>query len=452
MSNTDGYDFIIIGAGSGGVRAARIAAGFGAKVALIENRFFGGTCVNVGCVPKKLFSYAAQTPAEAKLAGSYGFDVNIENFDWPTLRDNKTKEIERLNGIYVRMLENANVKIYEGHGKITGAQQVTVNGEQLHGQHILIATGGKPYKPSIPGIEHALISDDLFYLPELPKRAAIVGGGFIACEYASILNGLGVEVHQLYRGELVLRGFDKDVRQFVAAQMVQNGITIHNNADVHEIQKLASSKKLLWEGGELEIDEIIYATGREPNYDNLFTDNMAPELTDNGKIRVNESFETSIPNIYAVGDVIEGMELTPVALAEGMWLARHLFSGNKMKPLSYEMIPSAVFCEPSIGTIGLTEEEAREKYGDITIYKSDFRPMRYSLSDMQPRTLMKLVVDTKSDRVVGLHMAGDDAGEITQGFAVGMKMGATKADFDATIGIHPTAAEEFVTMRTPVSE
>lgn len=452
MSKNDAYDFIVIGAGSGGVRAARIAASLGANVAIIESRFFGGTCVNVGCVPKKLFTYAAKTPAEIALAKSYGFDVQINNFDWDTLRDNKSKEIERLNGIYVRLLESAGVTIYEGHGKITSPNEVTVDGSVLTGKHILIATGGKPFLPAIKGIEHALISDDFFYLPNLPKRVAVVGGGFIATEFSSILNGLGVEAHLIYRSDLILRGFDQDVRQFVTEQMQHNGVSVHTNADVSEITTSDAGKMLHWEGGSIEVDSVIYATGRIPNLDNLFADGLAPELTENGRIKVNTSFETSLPNVYAVGDIIEGMELTPVALEEGMWLARKLFGQQELASFSYDMIPSAVFCEPNIGTVGLTEEEARQQYSNITLYKSDFRPMRYTLSDLQPRTLMKLIVDEDTDRIVGLHMAGDDAGEITQGFAVAMRMGATKADFDATIGIHPTAAEEFVTMRTPVAE
>jgi len=446
------FDLIVIGAGSGGVRAARIAASLGAKVAIIEKRFFGGTCVNVGCVPKKLFSYAAQTPTEAKLAASYGFDVQINNFSWPTLRDNKTKEIERLNSIYVRMLENAGVSIYEGHGKVTAHNEVSINDTVLTGKHILLATGGKPFLPAIKGIEHALISDDFFYLPELPKRVAVVGGGFIATEFSSILNGLGAEAHLVYRGDLILRGFDKDIRQFVAKQMQENGTTIHHNADVTEITTSADSKIVSWEGGSIEVDCVIYATGRVPHLDDLFAEGLAPELTANGRIKVDESFATSLPNVYAVGDIIEGMELTPVALEEGMWLARKLFGQQELADFSYDMIPSAVFCEPSIGTVGLTEEEARQQFSNIELFKSDFRPMRYTLSDLEPRTLMKLIVDADTDRVVGLHMAGDDASEITQGFAVAMRMGATKADFDATVGIHPTSAEEFVTMRTPAVE
>lgn len=451
MSAKYDFDLIVIGAGSGGVRAARFAAGFGARVAIIEERFYGGTCVNVGCVPKKMFSHAAEAPLLSELFASYGQTLEHKGFDWATLRDNKTKEIERLNGIYKNLLNNAGVTVFDGHGKVEAPHQVSVDGQQTFStQHILLATGGKPFVPSFPGNEHALISDDLFYLPELPNKVAVVGGGYIATEYASILNGLGVETYQIYRGDELLRGFDSDICSFITHKVAQSGINLYLNTEVESIAEQGQAKLLkLSNRAELAVDAVIYATGRTVNNDNLFADGLQVKYTDTGKIEVDAGFATSLESVFAVGDIIEGPELTPVALEEGMWLARHLFD-QPQPPLSYEMIPTAVFSHPNIGTIGLTEEEARERYNKINIYRSEFRPLRYTLSQLQERTLMKLVVDAETDRVLGLHMAGDDAGEITQGFAVAMRMGATKADFDATIGIHPTSAEEFVTMRTPV--
>jgi glutathione reductase (NADPH) len=443
------FDLIVIGAGSGGVRAARIAAGLGAKVAIIENRFFGGTCVNVGCVPKKLFSYGASFRDLFRLADDYGFSVAADTaFDWQRLRDNKTREISRLNGIYRRLLENAGVTIIEGHGRVTGPGQVQVGEQRLQANHILLATGGKPFLPEIPGREHVLISDDLFSLPALPKRVAVVGGGYIACEFASILNGLGCEVHQLYRGELFLRGFDRDISEFVAAQMAHRGVTLHFNTDVEAISAKQAVRQLqLTDNRQMEVDAVFYATGRVPNIDGLF-DGIQPELAINGAVRVDECFQSSLPGIYAVGDLIDRVQLTPVALAEGMWLARHLFAPDSAGPApEYDFVPTAVFCHPNIGTVGLSEDQALEKHGTVRIYRSEFRGMKYTLGDIQHRSLMKLIVDDASDEVIGLHMVGDDAGEIVQGFAVAIRSGATKADFDRTVGIHPTAAEEFVTMR-----
>lgn len=450
MSKTFDFDLIVIGAGSGGVRAARFAANLGARVAIIENRFFGGTCVNVGCVPKKMFSYAAEASTVTELFASFGHRFEHSGFSWETLRDNKTREIKRLNGIYQRLLTNAGVTIFNGHGRLLAPHQVSVDDEKTYSaKHILLATGGKPYVPSIEGYENGLVSDDLFYLPSLPKKAAVIGGGYIATEFATILNGLGVETYQVYRGDLLLRGFDQDVRNFITHHVQSGGVNLLLNSQVKSIEKRSDGKLLHLENQQpLLVDEVIFATGRVPNLDNLLNHELELALTPSGKVHVDSSFNTSIESVFAVGDLIEGPELTPVALEEGMWLARHLFQGPQ-KPISYEMIPTAVFSHPCIGTVGLTEQEARERYNKIDIYRSEFRPLRYTLSELQTRTLMKLVVDAETDKVLGLHMVGDDAGEITQGFAVAMVMGATKADFDATIGIHPTSAEEFVTMRTP---
>lgn len=444
------FDLVVIGAGSGGVRAARMASSHGARVAIIEERFFGGTCVNVGCVPKKLFAYGAGFPEEFRLAASFGYTVDDWHFDWATLRDNKSREIERLNGIYKRILDNAGVTVFEGHGVIQAPGRVTVDSERtLTTEHILVATGGKPYLPDVPGIEQALISDDLFFLDTLPETVAVVGGGYIATEFASILHGLGVTVHQLYRGDLFLRGFDGDVRQFVADQMRHNGVNLRFNTDVNRIEQRDTGKLLhLNDGSSLAVDQVFYATGRVPKLDGLLGDGVHIDTASNGAVRVDDYFRTSQPGIYALGDVTDRLQLTPVALAEGMWLAAHLFGEHKPEaPLDYRDVPTAVFSHPNIGTVGLNQEEALERYDTLRIYRSEFRPMRYTLSDIQEKSMIKLIVDDASDRVVGLHMAGEESAEITQGFAVAIRMGATKADFDRTIGIHPTSAEELVTMR-----
>lgn len=446
---TSEFDLVVIGAGSGGVRAARMAAGHGARVAIVEERFFGGTCVNVGCVPKKLFSYGAHFPDEFALAEDFGYRVSDWTFDWNTLRNNKTREIERLNGIYKRILDQAGVTIIEGHGRIEGPGTVSVGDRLIRTDKILVAVGGKPFVPDFPGREHVRISDDLFYLEQLPERVAVVGGGYIATEFAGILQGLGCQVTQIYRGELFLRGFDTDIREFVAEQMAEHGTTLRFNTDVVRIEPGPGGKQVFTDSGEqLEFDEVFYATGRIPLLDNLFADSVMPALTPGGAIMVDEHYETSIKGVFALGDVIDRLQLTPVALAEGMWLAAYLYGKDKpLAPLDYRNVATAVFSHPNIGTVGMTQEEALAHSGAIRVYKSSFRPMRYTLGDRQVRSMLKLIVDDASDRVVGLHMAGEDAAEITQGFAVAIKMGATKADFDATVGIHPTAAEELVTLR-----
>jgi len=446
---TTEFDLVVIGAGSGGVRAARMAASHGARVAIIEERFFGGTCVNVGCVPKKLFSYGSHFPQEFALAEDFGFSVQGWSFDWATLRDNKSREIERLNGIYQRILDQAGVTVFEGHGKVLGQGRVAVEGQELSAANILIATGGKPYVPEFPGCELARISDDLFYLESLPERVAVVGGGYIATEFAGILHGLGCQVTQVYRGDLFLRGFDGDIRQFVAEQMRGQGVDLKFNSDVTRLDSVGSGKQVTYQDGSQQtFDEVFYATGRVPKLDGLFADGATPTLTEKGAIKVDDGFATSIPGLYALGDVIDRVQLTPVALAEGMWLAAQLFGESKPQAtMDYRNIATAVFSHPNIGTVGLSQEEALQQASAIRVYKSGFRPMRYTLGHKQERSFIKLIVDDETDKVLGLHMAGEDAAEITQGFAVAIKMGASKADFDATVGIHPTAAEELVTMR-----
>ncbi|WP_285415710.1 glutathione-disulfide reductase [Pseudomonas sp. efr-133-TYG-5] len=446
------FDLYVIGAGSGGVRAARFAAGFGAKVAVAESRYLGGTCVNVGCVPKKLLVYGAHFAEDFEQASGFGWSLGEADFDWATLIANKDREINRLNGIYRNLLVNSGVTLHESHAKIVGPHEVEVNGERFTAKNILIATGGWPQIPQIPGHEHAISSNQAFFLKELPKRVLVVGGGYIAVEFAGIFHGLGANTTLLYRGDLFLRGFDGSVRKHLQEELTKRGMDLQFNADIARIDKQAdgSLKATLKDGRVLEADCVFYATGRRPMLDNLGLENTDVQLTDKGFIKVDEQYQTSEPSILALGDVIGRVQLTPVALAEGMAVARRLFKPEQYRPVDYKMIPTAVFSLPNIGTVGLTEEEARDAGHEVVIYESRFRPMKLTLTECQERTLMKLVVDGKTDKVLGCHMVGPDAGEIVQGLAIALKAGATKRDFDDTIGVHPTAAEEFVTMRTPV--
>ena len=441
------YDLFVIGAGSGGVRAARMSASFGAKVAIAESRYLGGTCVNVGCVPKKLFSYAAHYREDFSDAQGFGWDSSVSDLDWPRLRDNKTKEIERLNGIYGNLLSNAGADLINGHARIVDANTVEVDGNKYTAKNILIAVGGWPFIPDIPGRDLAISSNELFYLDTLPKHAVVVGGGYIATEFAGILHGLGVDVEQIYRRDLFLRGFDTEIREQLAEEMTIKGVKLRFNENVTAIAEQDGQYLLTLESGEsLLTDKVLYATGRKPLLDGLGLENTKVTLNDKGYIAVNEGFQTAEPSIYAVGDVTGGMELTPVALAEGMNLAKRLFKGDNTV-LDYSFIPTAIFSQPNLATVGFSEEEARERFADIAVYTSRFTHLKHTLSGNKTKTFLKLVVDKASDKVVGAHMMGDDAGEIIQGLAVAIKAGATKADFDSTIGIHPTVAEEFVTMR-----
>lgn len=447
------FDLYVIGAGSGGVRAARFAAGFGAKVAVAESRYLGGTCVNVGCVPKKLLVYGAHFAEDFEQASGFGWNLGEANFDWATLIANKDREINRLNGIYRNLLVNSGVTLHEAHAKIVGPHEVEVNGERYTAKNILIATGGWPQIPEIPGHEHAIGSNEAFFLKELPKRVLVVGGGYIAVEFAGIFHGLGANTTLLYRGDLFLRGFDGSVRKHLQEELTKRGLDLQFNADIERIDKQAdgSLKATLKDGRVLEADCVFYATGRRPMLDNLGLENTDVQLDDKGFIKVDDEYQTTEPSILALGDVIGRVQLTPVALAEGMAVARRLFKPEQYRPVDYKMIPTAVFSLPNIGTVGLSEEEARESGHEVVIFESRFRPMKLTLTDCQEKTLMKLVVDVKTDKVLGCHMVGPDAGEIVQGLAIALKAGATKRDFDDTIGVHPTAAEEFVTMRTPVS-
>ncbi len=445
------YDLFVIGAGSGGVRAARMAAGFGAKVAVAEDRYMGGTCVNVGCVPKKLYVYASEFSHAFEDAREFGWASDVPGFDWHTLRDNKKQEISRLNAIYDNLLGGVNAEIINGRASIIDAHTVEVNGKHYTAEKILVSTGGWPRRDSRPGAELGVTSNEIFDLAEFPKRILIAGGGYIAVEFAGIFNGLGAEVTQLYRGPLFLRGFDLDIREFAAQEIPKSGIDLRFNTIIESIERTPDGLRcVLSDRTEITVDQVLYAIGREPHVDGLGIENVNVELDEKGYIKVDDDFRTTEPSIFAVGDVIGGMELTPVALAEGMSFARKQF-GPEHKEVEYDFIPSAVFCQPNIGTVGFTEEQAREKFDSITLYKSSFRPMKHTISGRDEKTFMKLIVDDATDRVVGVHMMGPDAGEIIQGIAIALKAGATKATFDATIGIHPTAAEEFVTMREPWS-
>ena len=447
------FDLFVIGAGSGGVRAARFAAGFGAKVAVAESRYLGGTCVNVGCVPKKLLVYGAHFADDFEQAESFGWTAGKANFDWSSLIANKNREIARLNGIYRKLLIDSGVTLLEGHARLADANHVGINGQRFSAERILIATGGWPQIPDIPGKEYAITSNEAFFLEALPKRILVVGGGYIAVEFAGIFNGLGADTRLLYRGDLFLRGFDQSVRIHLAEELTKRGLRLDFNTDIVRIDKQPDGSLLatLQDGTQLETDSIFYATGRRPMLDNLGLENTRVELTEAGYIDVNEHFETREPSILALGDVIGGVQLTPVATAEGMAVARRLFKPEQYRPVDYRHIPTAVFSQPNIGTVGLTEQQAVEQGHKVVVFESRFRPMKLTLTESSEQTLMKLVVDAESDRVLGCHMVGPDAGDIIQGLAIALKAGATKQLFDDTIGVHPTSAEEFVTLRTAVS-
>jgi len=447
--STFDYDLFVIGAGSGGVRAARMAAGFGARVAIAEDQYMGGTCVNVGCVPKKLYVYASQFGKGFDDAVGFGWKGKKPQFDWTTLRDNKKEEIARLNAIYDNLLQGAGADVIHGRGRIIDPHTVAIGDTHYSAEKLLIATGGWPFVPDFPGNEYAVTSNEIFDLETFPRRLVIVGGGYIAVEFAGIFSGLGANVTQLYRRSLFLRGFDLDLRKHAAQEIPNSGIDLKFEVNVSGIKQVKDGLQVtLDDGTELEADAVLYATGRHPNLADLGLENVNVTLNDAGTIAVDRAFQTGEASIFAVGDVIGGMELTPVALAEGMAFARRQFGGMEQQ-VDYDFIPSAVFCQPTIGTVGFTEEQARAEFGELRLFKSIFRPLKHTLSGREEKSFMKLIVDATTDRVVGLHMMGPDAGEITQGFAVAMRAGATKAIFDTTIGIHPTTAEEFVTMREP---
>ncbi len=448
------YDLFVIGAGSGGVRAARMSAGYGARVAIAENTYLGGTCVNVGCVPKKLFVYGSHYAEDFADAAAYGWNATSEPFDWARLRDNKTREIERLNGVYRNLLTAAGVDIKWGRARLLDAHRVEVDGAVHSSERILIATGSWPSVPNVPGRELAITSNEAFYLETFPERAVVVGGGYIAVEFAGIFAGLGARTTLVYRGPMFLRGFDEEIREFVAAELEKKGIELRFSTLVTYIEEADGGRRLhLDDGTSLDTDQVLYATGRTPNTADLGLEAAGVMTTERGGIVVDHYYQSSAHNIYAIGDVIDRIQLTPVAIAEGMCVAANLFTDRPKRTLDYELVATAVFSQPNIGTVGLTEEEARGRYdNEIDVYSADFRPMKHTLTGREERTFMKLIVRRRDDVVVGAHMVGPEAGEIIQGIAVAMTAGATKAHFDRTVGIHPTAAEEFVTMRQARAE
>ena len=442
-------DLFVIGAGSGGVRAARLAAHAGAKVAVAEMAALGGTCVNLGCIPKKLYSYAAHYAEAFEEARGYGWAVHAPPHDWALLKANRAAEIRRLNGVYEAVLVAAGGTLVRGRARVLSPHEVAVDGGRFRARHILVATGGRPIMPQVPGGDLAVCSDDMFDLPRFPQRLVVVGGGYIACEMASIFRGLGAEVTQVVRGSRLLRGFDDEIAAFLAVELGKKGVDIRLGTHLHGIEREGTALKAhLHDGRSLPADTVLYATGRGPNTRGLGLEDAGVRLGERGEVIVDAHHCSSVPSIYAVGDVTGRVQLTPVALAEAMAVVDHLF-GEGARRVDYTGIPSAVFTQPNLATVGYTEAAARERFGAVRTYVSEFRSLRHTLSGSGERTLMKLVVDDATDRVVGVHMVGSDAAEIVQGFAVALKAGATKTVFDATVGIHPTAAEEFVTMREP---
>ena len=448
------YDLVVIGAGSGGVRAARMSAAMGKKVAIIERQYLGGTCVNVGCIPKKLFHYAGQYPDHFDDASGFGWTLSAPSFDWSVLVKNVASEVQRLNGVYRKLLIDAGVELIDGEGYIVDSHTVAINHRHLSTERILVAVGGSPWKPDIAGVEHSITSDAFFSLPEMPASIVVVGGGYIAVELAGILHGLGARTTLLHRGEKILKNFDGDISDFLRQEMEKKGMSLMLGENIVSIEKSAGGLRAYCaSGASVQADCILYATGRKPVTEGLGLENVAVGLKASGHIQVNNQYQTAIPSIYAIGDVVGHKELTPVATAEAMWLVDHWFGAGNKFAIDYDMVPSSVFSAPEVATVGLTQQHAESRYGpdDIVIFRTDFRPLKHTLSGNSERMMMKLVVQKSTDRVLGLHMVGAEAGEIVQGFAVAIQMGATKQQFDATIGIHPTAAEEFVTLRTPLA-
>jgi glutathione reductase (NADPH) len=449
------YDLFVLGAGSGGVRASRISASYGAKVAVAESMFLGGTCVNVGCVPKKLFVYGSHFHEDFADAKNYGWQVEVGEFDWPVLRDNKTREIERLNGIYANLLDGAGVDLFEGHAQLVDANTIKIGDKTVTAKYILVATGGWPVVPDILGKEHIITSNEAFYLSDFPKEITIVGGGYIAVEFAGIFAGLGAKTTLVYRGSMFLRGFDDSIRSFVKDEIEKKGIDLRFETNVTSIEKIPGDDDAvryqldLTTGEQIHTDLVLYATGRKPKTANLGLEQAGVALGDNGQVLIDDYYQTNVENIFAIGDVTDRIQLTPVAIEEGMCIANNLFTDNPKKHLDYRNIATAVFCQPNIGTVGLTEAEALVDHeGDLDIFESRFKPMKHNISGRDEGTFLKMIVRRSDDVVLGIHMVGPDSGEIIQGLAVAMVAGATKAQFDATVGIHPTAAEEFVTLRS----
>ena len=447
------FDLFVLGVGSGGVRAARMSAGYGARVATAEAVHMGGTCVNVGCIPKKLYVYGAHFAADFEDARAYGWDAPIPDIDWATLKRNKDGEIKRLNGIYGGLLDQAGVTHFDGRAVLVDAHTVAIGEKRVTAEKILVATGSKPFVQDIPGKEYLSTSDDAFALETLPRRVLVLGGGYIAVEFAGIFAGLGVETTLAYRGPKLLRGFDEDIRDMMDAAVQHQGIKLALNTTLNSIQRVASGalSAEFADGSKAEFDFILAATGRTPNSADLGLEALGVAMSDNGAIIVDQDFRTSVPHIYALGDVIDRFQLTPVAIKEAMVFAANAFAGGKQS-MNYDLIATAVFCQPNVGVVGLTEKEAEDEGHKTLIFRSKFRPLKHTLTGRNEQSLMKLVVDAETDRVLGIHMIGAEAGEIIQGFAAAMTAGVTKTQLDQTVGIHPTAAEEFVTMREPVAQ
>lgn len=446
------YDLFTIGAGSGGVRASRVSASYGARVAVAEERRLGGTCVNVGCIPKKLLVYASHYSHDFEDAAAYGWTVGPRSFDWATLIQNKDREIERLNGIYRNLLSQSGVEILEDRATVVDPHTVEVGGKRVTAKHILVATGSWPRMPEGPGAKLAISSNEIFHLERQPERVLVVGGGYIAVEFAGILHGMGSKVTQIYRGDLFLRGFDDDARQTLADEMGKTDIDLRFRTNLQSIEKVDGGLAVtLDDGSTIEVDQVLSAIGRVPLTENLGLEGAGVKLGKKGEIVVDELSASSVPSIHAIGDVTDRINLTPVAIHEGMCLAATLFDGRPTSP-DHENVASAVFSQPNIGSVGMTEAQAREAFDQVDVYRSKFRVLKNTLTGRDEQAMLKLLVDRASDRVVGVHMVGPEAGEIIQGIAIAVKSGATKAQFDATMPIHPTTAEEFVTMREPVSD
>jgi glutathione reductase (NADPH) len=444
------YDLITIGAGSGGVRASRMAGRYGAKVAVIESSRYGGTCVMRGCVPKKLLVIGAHFAEHLEDARGFGWTIDAASHDWPALIAAKDKELNRLEGVYKNLLTGAGNTLIDGKGVLSDAHTVEVNGKRLTAERILIATGGWPVIPNIPGRELLITSNEALDLPERPKRVVIWGGGYIAVEFAGIFRALGSDVHIVIRQPEILRGFDADIRSHLHKELEKKGMQFHTNKSITSVAHAAQGYTVaLSDGSTIEADCVLCATGRAPNTEGLGLKEAGVNTNAKGAITVDEWSKTSVDNIFALGDVTDRINLTPVAINEGRMFAETQYNKNPMK-MDYTNVASAVFSQPPVSVVGLSEEEARKDH-DVQIFRTSFRAMAHTLSNRDQRTLMKIVVDKKTDKVLGCHMVGDDAPEIIQGLAVALKCGATKAQFDATIGIHPTAAEEFVTMRDPVA-
>ena len=444
------YDLFVIGGGSGGVRAARVAAQGGARVALAEEDRYGGTCVQRGCVPKKLMVFASEYPGHMEDAQAYGWTVHAGGFDWPTFRGKLHAELDRLEGVYRNILGNAGVQTYDARATVADAHTVALStGEHFTAKHILVATGGWPVKPDLPGAEEALTSNEIFHLEDLPRSILIIGGGYIASEFACILNGLGVQVTQYYRGAQILRGFDEEARGLIADEMMRNGVDLHLGCNIVEMEKRDGGFRVkATNGDERMFDQVMFATGRSPNTAGLGLEEAGVELGRNGEIVVDDYSQTSVPSIYAIGDVTDRVNLTPVAIREGMAFVDTVFNGNPT-PVDHALIPTAIFTQPEFGTIGLSEEEARDQE-PVDIYATSFKPMQQSFAGRADRVLMKLIVSKETRKVLGCHIVAPGAGEMIQLAGIAVKMGATKEDFDCTVAVHPTMSEELVTMREPV--